>query len=175
MKELLFKVLNSINSNKELQVRYNLSENMSIMDWHNSAGNHLFDDNPDLFGITENDGHQIRVYFQSRSYRDLDHIREMIEWGLLKDKRLIPDGHYCYSGSRAPGDKNYRPCPFWSMRKDKDDKSFGYCSYLEKGDNDFTRTIPVLKKGQPVTYKKETSAGLLWDQVKECRSNNDEE
>jgi len=29
------------------------------------AGNHLFDDNPEKFGITELEGHQIRAYFQT--------------------------------------------------------------------------------------------------------------
>jgi hypothetical protein len=149
------------------------------MEWHNSAGNHLFDDNPEEFGITENDGHQIRAYFQINSYNDLDHIKEMIDWDLLeeipKDKRLIPDGHYCNSGSRAPGDNSYRPCKFWSMKKDSDGVPFGYCGFLEKGDNEFTRTIAVLEKNKPITYKTDTWAGLLWDQVKECGSIKDDD
>lgn len=31
------------------------------------AGNHLFDDHPELFEITKNEGHKIRAYFQARS------------------------------------------------------------------------------------------------------------
>lgn len=180
MKDLLLKVLSAINSDKEVRRHFIYkNQKIGIMNWHNSAGNHLFDDHPEWFGITENEGNDIRHYFQTRSYNNLEHIKEMMDWNLLeeipKDKRLIPDGHYCYSGSRDPGDKNYKPCPFWSMRKDSKGEPFGYCSFLEKGDNEFTSTMPVLKKGNPVTYVTDTWAGLLWDQVKECGSVKDDE
>lgn len=32
--------------------------------FEDAAGNHVFDDHFELFGITENEGHQIRAYFQ---------------------------------------------------------------------------------------------------------------
>jgi hypothetical protein len=42
------------------------------------AGNHLFDDRPDLFGITEHEGHCIREYFQNRTEPHL-YINELWE------------------------------------------------------------------------------------------------
>lgn len=180
MKDLLIKVLSVINSKEEVRKHFvHENQKISIMNWHNSAGNHLFDDHSEWFEITENEGHQIRHYFQTRNYKNIEHIKEMIVWELLeeipKDRDLIPDGHYCYSGSRAPGDKDYSPCPYWSMKKGNNGDLYGHCSFLDKSDYDFKRTIPVLKKGHPVTYKIDESAGLLWDQVKECSSSETEE
>jgi hypothetical protein len=36
------------------------------------------------YNINENEGHQIRSYFQTNSYRDADHIKELQDWGLLE-------------------------------------------------------------------------------------------
>lgn len=87
---------------------------------------------------------------------------------IKKDKSLIPSGPYCYSGSRAPNDPNYKVCPYWDYFDGEDGEIIGYCHFIEKGDNDIYRKIPKLKKGEPITYVDDYSAGLLHDQVKEC-------
>lgn len=59
-----------------------------------AAGNHAFDDYPEAFGITEQEGHQIRAYFQQRGCRYDDAHRDQINaligavWaaGWLKDR-----------------------------------------------------------------------------------------
>jgi nicotinamide-nucleotide adenylyltransferase len=90
---------------------------------------------------------------------------------MKKDKRLIPYGPYCYSGSRSPNNKSYKPCIYWDMVEGDNGESIGYCHFIEKGDNEFYRKIPKIKKGEPITYVDDFSAGLLWDQVKECGIN----
>ena len=58
----------------------------------------------------------------------------------LKDLQLIiPEGPYCYFGSRNPSDNNYKPCPFWDLVGK--DNEFGYCSYLERGDDSEVSTL----------------------------------
>lgn len=37
---------------------------ISYMNFSAAAGNHAFDDKPEVFGITKNEGHKIREYFQ---------------------------------------------------------------------------------------------------------------
>ena len=68
-----------------------------------------------------------------------------------KDKSVIPQSTpYCYSGSRAPNDPNYKPCPYWKWLGEGKAR----CDYLDIEDG-------------------EGPIDLLWDQVKdgECPSN----
>ena len=37
---------------------------ISYINFSAAAGNHAFDDKPEVFGITKNEGHKIREYFQ---------------------------------------------------------------------------------------------------------------
>ena len=74
---------------------------------------------------------------------------------IKKSIHVIPKGHYCYSSSRSPQDPKYKPCPYWSIRKDKPSQLNGYCDFLKRGD----------WEGK--------STGLLWDQCKECGINDD--
>lgn len=37
---------------------------ISYISFSSAAGNHAFDDKPEVFGITKNEGHKIREYFQ---------------------------------------------------------------------------------------------------------------
>lgn len=64
-----------------------------------------------------------------------------------KDLSLIPKGIYCYDENGI--------CPYWPKRKDKPNMENGYCSFLGWGD-----------------WEQE-GLTLLWDQVKECRINED--
>lgn len=46
-----------------------------------AAGNHAFDDYPELFNLTEHEGHQIRAYFQTKGCRyDDAHKDEVNGW-----------------------------------------------------------------------------------------------
>ena len=75
----------------------------------------------------------------------------------IHPKDSIPHGPYCYSGSRNPADKNYKPCPYWEMFPETEESGAkGHCSYLAKTDGD-------------------SGFDLLWDQVKECGINYDYE
>jgi len=65
-----------------------------------------------------------------------------------RDYTKIPIGPYCY---------NNKICPYWYRAEDGVDQAYGYCSYLHKGD--------WMKDGTM----------LLWDQVKECGVNDDNE
>lgn len=45
----------------------------------NAAGNHVFDDNPNFWGITENEAHQIRAVFQTHSVRYNSEFKNYIQ------------------------------------------------------------------------------------------------
>jgi len=51
--------------------------------FNNAAGNHLFDDHPEIFDITENEGHSIRVSFQSAPFEGGEWKKELISWGVI--------------------------------------------------------------------------------------------
>jgi len=68
VREPLGKILKEIQSDRSL-FRYTPSGDTKITA-HNletAAGNHLFDDHPEDFGISKREGHSIRVYFQGDS------------------------------------------------------------------------------------------------------------
>lgn len=44
-----------------------------------AAGNHAFDDHPEVFGITENEGHDIRAFFQRYSCRRDEELKQHID------------------------------------------------------------------------------------------------
>jgi hypothetical protein len=45
----------------------------------NAAGNHAFDDHPEVFGITEHEGHCIRAYCQQNSGQEFrDYVQSVI-------------------------------------------------------------------------------------------------
>ena len=74
----------------------------------------------------------------------------------LKDivaMKIIPKGHYCYSVDKNGKQVN---CPFWGINHSKEEMRNGYCNHLGKGD-----------------WEKEEPWGFLWDQVKECKINLD--
>lgn len=70
--------------------------------------------------------------------------------------KIIPQGDYCYMPVCKEGNKLIIDvCPFWEMAHDHLEKNNGYCKFLNKGDWEFD--------------------GLLWDMVKECNINTEEE
>ena len=87
MRELLLKIKAKIKSDPEACAKfYNCSkgycsvpEYPSFLQWANNAGNHLFDDHPEWFGITKQEGSEVRAYFQSSP-----DIKELKEWGVIE-------------------------------------------------------------------------------------------
>lgn len=94
---------------------------------------------------------------------------------IAKDTSVIPKGSYCYrhTGKMITADKVFsegkwidsapheipeiQMCPYWSLREDKPHMENGHCGYLESGDWE------------------SDGFSLLWDQVKECGVNDEEE
>lgn len=84
---------------------------------------------------------------------------------LIEDaKKIIPKGCYCYKLDKTKTSQIKRcglpiiVCPFWQMIDAMPEQENGYCAFLDYGDwmND-----------ESITY--------LWDQVKECEINLEEE
>lgn len=67
----------------------------------------------------------------------------------INGRMVIPRGPYCYDENGV--------CPFWCREPTKQPQEDGYCSYLGKGD-----------------WQLE-GFSLLWDQVKECDVNDDDD
>lgn len=68
-------------------------------------------------------------------------------------EKYIPKGLYCYTRR----DGKVHLCPFWDKDYSKPEQESGYCHYLKRGDWE------------------EEGFSLLWDQVKECGVNDEEE
>lgn len=71
----------------------------------------------------------------------------------------IPKGHFCYTmlGPMKDGKLPIRKCPYWYAAEDAPEQMYGYCSYLRLGD------------------WMEEGTMLLWDQVKQCGENIEDE
>lgn len=67
-----------------------------------------------------------------------------------KDTSVIPKGNYCYYGIKG------KTCPYWKMVGVK----CGYCAYDDMSDED---------------YHQGGYFSLLWDQVKECDINTEDD
>lgn len=73
---------------------------------------------------------------------------------MAKDASVIPPGCYCYTYDLTG---KAVVCPYWDLREDKPEQENGYCAFMEQGDWDSEHL------------------SLLWDQVKECGVNMDDE
>jgi len=87
-------------------------------------------------------------------------------------KKVIPKGLYC--------DGKNGLCPYWSIVEHKPDMFNGYCSYLRKGDWELSKESEIVdfKTKKIIKSKGEESDfsfSLLWDQVKECGINMEDE
>lgn len=71
LEKLIVKVVSKIKGDKDLQSKCSFgpwkSDAYALED---AAGNHAFDDYPEWFDITEDDGHKIRGFFQHYSLRN---------------------------------------------------------------------------------------------------------
>ena len=72
LKGALDKVLTAIAKDKSLLCRYSKTQvdstDITAENLADLAGNHLFDDEHDLLGITELEGYAIRAYFQTSEH-----------------------------------------------------------------------------------------------------------
>lgn len=103
------------------------------------------------------------VYLNSRGPRDLKKLakecvfstkKRLLEGRKVCDpEKVIPQGCYCYTYDEKG---KQITCPYWSLTKSYPKQENGYCSYLKKGDWEGYCTH-------------------LWDQVKECEINRDDE
>lgn len=91
----------------------------------------------------------------------------------------IPKGLYCYTTDDYG---RMIVCPYWRVRKDVDNKevgsqNYGYCLYLKKGDLELNNEIQWADaKGNHFTGNElGLPLSLLWDMVKECYINQDDE
>jgi len=96
------------------------------------------------------------------------------------DHPEIPKGYYCYTSvttGHEPSDavhnklleifgepasstmpiRRCTPCPYWGMDASRERQNNGFCTFLNTRDWD------------------DSSGGLLWDQVKDCGINVDDE
>lgn len=77
---------------------------------------------------------------------------------MSKDASKIPLGPYCYTIVKVEGNVvQTSPCPYWRLDLSKPEQECGYCEFLGSGD-----WMP-------------NGTGLLWDSVKECGENMDDE
>lgn len=77
----------------------------------------------------------------------------------MKDISKIPNGGYCYKTIHVnpeTGKMRLKKCPYWASRPEHGAQNSGYCGYLEKGDW-------------------ESELSFLWDMVKECDVNLDDD
>lgn len=73
---------------------------------------------------------------------------------MAKDTSVIPSGPYCYTYDLRG---HTVVCPYWHLSADRPEQENGYCDYMAAGDWD------------------SECSSLLWDQVKECGMNDEDE
>ena len=91
----------------------------------------------------------------------------------MKSKSNIPKGMYCYDQDGV--------CPYWSINKDLPEQENGYCSFLDKSDYQRNEELGEIQwqngKGEitRISIPHEIPMSLIWDQVKECGINDDDD
>ena len=84
IKKPLKKVLEAIHEDrskfaKGLATMNPLKRRITAENLENSIGSHLLDDHPERFGITTDQGHMIRAYFQNHDYGKGNQVKDYIE------------------------------------------------------------------------------------------------
>ena len=72
-----------------------------------------------------------------------------------RDTSVIPPGPYC---SVVAADGTRQTCPYWAIDPARPRQMNGYCAYLDAAD-----------------WDAHAGVGHLWDKVKECALNEDDE
>jgi len=84
LKDLMTKVKNKILSDpkaKKVFEDYAIKKTMDFSAWNNAAGNHAFDDSPEVFGITQSEGSHIRANFQTMDSAGWE--KQLVSWGIV--------------------------------------------------------------------------------------------
>jgi len=87
-----------------------------------------------------------------------------------KDPGRIPQGLYCYDFNGI--------CPYWSRKSDLPIQENGYCAFLEESDferNEKIGRVACINPPNTFIEPHEVPMSLIWDQVKECGINDDDE
>lgn len=101
----------------------------------------------------------------------------------MLDKEKIPHGDYCYSDLKIVEDpvfgfrSKHVACPYWRRRK-INGVDVVWCDFLNSGgmlNEDFDMSKLIEHYGSEDNTFKKLPLSLLFDQVKECGENNDEE
>jgi hypothetical protein len=92
VKPILDKVLLVIKNDRTRLIGFKTAgakdTHLTIENLADLAANHLFDDHPLLFGITELEGHTIRAFFQSYNYLTKNFINRIrSEWDFFDEER----------------------------------------------------------------------------------------
>ena len=74
---LLIKAVLSVMHKDPSTLRYARSHKITARNLEDAAGNHLFDDHPELFGLIDIGGHRIREYFQTAAQNGYQHIIDL--------------------------------------------------------------------------------------------------
>lgn len=103
-----------------------------------------------------------------------------------KDISVIPKGLYCYTIKKIVHDANRgsiietNPCPYCTTKMYGETEQ-PFCSFLEKGsihnnttENEYEKILKYFD-GDENKLKEELSLFLLWDGVKECGINDEED
>lgn len=96
-------------------------------------------------------------------------VQKIDEKYFKNPEAYIPKGSYCY-------DVNGK-CPFWAIDETKPAQESGYCHLLKQGDWHTNQEGGILLNPKTGEERKVDyfPFGLLWDQVKECDINDEEE
>ena len=84
MKNMIMQISRKIVANKEAFAVYARFAGMNHLCAHrleSAAGNHAFDDHPEAFDITEQEGHHIRAFFQQMPLMEAEkcQFRKMVD------------------------------------------------------------------------------------------------
>lgn len=78
MKEQIIRLARKIVADKDAMAMYASGAGLHhLCAWRleQAAGNHAFDDHPEAFGISEEEGHEIRAFFQTMPFIELERVK----------------------------------------------------------------------------------------------------
>jgi len=90
MKELMQKIKTKIDTDDTVRKQvlgwggyWDAKKTITYRTLENAAGNHLFDDHPEFFDITEREGSIIRATFQESAFLKDNWKQNLIDWGIV--------------------------------------------------------------------------------------------
>lgn len=91
---------------------------------------------------------------------------------MKKNKKLIPQGFYCYEIKNGRMIK----CPYWRMIEERPEQYNGWCDYLGKGDIELNKEMVLTDENDNKVNVEDVGfpVSLLWDMCKMCQINEEE-